>query len=72
MEFDEFVFFDEVEGLVENLEARSKVLKFCHEFALNYRNLQELFFYERLANDLSGFRQGFGIGDFLGHVVPVI
>lgn len=72
MELDELVFFDEIEGLVENLEARSEVPEFGHEFALNYRNLQKLFFYERLANDLSGFRQGFGVGGFLGHGVPVI
>lgn len=35
MEFDELVLLDEVERLIENLEARSEVFEFRYEFALD-------------------------------------
>ena len=72
MEFDELVFFNEVERLVEHLETRSKVFEFRYEFALNDGCLEEFFFYERFADGFAGFFGNVYRLGFLCHGFSVI
>lgn len=72
MEFDELVLFDEVERLIEFFQARSEVFEFRYEFALDDGSLEELFFYERLADGFSRFCGDIGRLNFLCHGISVI